>query len=174
MDASTNTQPVERAGDVLRLLPPFPIALVTTRTNIITIGQLEYFTFSPLRIGIAIAHNRYTWSLVKAEREFVINVPGVDLVDAVNACGSCSGRDCDKFEAVGLTRKASDKVDAPGIGECSAWIECVVDREIEFEERTWFVGLVVAARSRSDHDGTQGLLCGRDFYAVPGEIVGSR
>ena len=58
---------------VLELFPPFPIVLVTTRSNIITIGQVEYCTFSPLRIGIAVAHARYTYSLLKRERELGAN-----------------------------------------------------------------------------------------------------
>ena len=65
--------PVSTEG-VLELLPPFPIVLVTTRTNIITIGQLEYFTFEPLRLGIAIAHSRWSHGLVNEEREFVVHV----------------------------------------------------------------------------------------------------
>ena len=89
---------------ILEVLPPFPIVLVTTQTNIITIGQIEYFTLSPVRIGIAVAHSRYTYSLLKAEQEFVVNVPDVKLLAAVKLCGSISGRDRDKFEATGLTR----------------------------------------------------------------------
>ena len=40
------------SGSALRNLPPFPIVLVTTRTNIITIGQIHYFSFAPLQIGL--------------------------------------------------------------------------------------------------------------------------
>ena len=75
-------------GQVLQTLPPFPIVLVTTRTNAITIGQIEYFTFSPLRLGIAIAHQRHTYGLLKDECEFVVNVPDASLVEAVKICGS--------------------------------------------------------------------------------------
>ena len=53
------------AKDVLALLPPYPIVLVSTQTNIITINQVMYFTFSPLRIGIAVAHTRYTYGLLR-------------------------------------------------------------------------------------------------------------
>jgi len=160
--------------DILDLLPSFPIVLVTTRTNIITIGQVHYFTFNPLRLGIAVAHTRHTYSLLREEGEFVINVPDVDLLEAVKICGSISGRDHDKFEAAGLVREESLQVEAASIRQCKAQIECQVEREVEFEERTWFIGRVVAARKEKDHQGTNALLCGRHHYALCGEAVAPR
>lgn len=159
---------------VLGLFPPFPIVLVTTQTNIITIGQVQYFTFSPLRIGIAVAHERHTYSLLKTEREFVVNVPDAEIIDAVKLCGDISGKNCDKFTVAGLTREQSHVVRAESVLECGANIECRVEREIVFENRTWFIGEVVAARSRPDHRAQQSLLCGRTDYAVPGENVARR
>ena len=162
------------AGRVLELLPPFPIVLVTTRSNIITIGQIEYFTFTPLRIGIAVAHSRYSYGLLKEEGEFVVNVPDRSLVDAVKLCGSISGRDHDKFRAAGLEPERSMVVDAVGLSQCRAHVECRVEREIVFEERTWFVGKVVAARKEKGFLGDQALLCGRYAYTVPGPAIASR
>ncbi len=160
--------------DVLGLLPPYPIVLVSTRTNIITINQVMYFTFSPLRIGIAVAHVRYTYGLLREEGEFVINVPGAELVDAVKQCGSVSGRKGGKFAAVGLTPQPSAQVAAASIAECSAHIECRVEREIVFEHRTWFVGVVVAASRREGHTGVAALLCGRNDYRLSGDVVAER
>jgi flavin reductase (DIM6/NTAB) family NADH-FMN oxidoreductase RutF len=164
----------ESVRGVLELLPPFPIVLVTTRTNVITIGQISYFTFTPLRIGIAVAHSRHTFGLLRDEREFVVNVPDSSLVDAVKRCGAVSGRDGDKFQKVGLTPVASEAVSAVSIDECGASIECVVEKELEYEKRTWFVGTVAAARRRSDHRGADALLCGRTEYSVPGEPISPR
>ena len=79
---------------VLDLLPPYPIVLVTTRNNVITVNQVAYFTFRPLRIGVAIAHVRHTYALLKDEGEFVINVPDASLIEAVKICGSRSGSRC--------------------------------------------------------------------------------
>ncbi len=159
---------------VLALLPPYPIVLVSTRTNIITINQIQYFTFKPLRIGIAIAHTRHTYDLLKQEREFVVNIPDAALVDAVKFCGAHSGRKGDKFAAAGLTPETSQIVDALSIAECPAHIEVRVERELDFELRTWFIGPVVAARMREGHSGIQALMCGRTEYRVSGEIVAPR
>jgi flavin reductase (DIM6/NTAB) family NADH-FMN oxidoreductase RutF len=176
MNADAMIEVPVRTTPVLNLLPPYPIVLVSTRTNIITINQIEYFTFSPLRIGIAVAHARYTYELLKEERVFVVNVPGARLVDEVKLCGAVSGREGDKFELAGLTPQPfeRDDVAAVGIAECEAQIACRVEREIDFENRTWFVGPVVAARSRPDHTSTAALMCGREAYYLPGEAVSPR
>ena len=163
-----------KTKDVLAMLPPYPIVLVTTRTNVITINQLAYFTFSPLRIGVAVAQVRYTYGLLLEEQAFVVNVPGADLVDVVKQCGSLSGRDGDKFERVGLTTIPAAAIDAVRIAECGAFIECQVGRMLEFEHRTWFIGKVVAASMRPGHNGLNALMCGRHDYRVPGEIVAQR
>ena len=162
------------AKNVLAMLPPYPIVLVSTQTNIITINQVMYFTFAPLRIGIAVAHVRYTYALLRKEGEFVINVPGAELVDAVKRCGTISGRKGNKFAAVGLTRRPSTQVAAVRIAECAAHIECRVEREVAFERRTWFVGKVVAASQSEGHSGLESLLCGRSDYRLPGEVVAVR
>jgi len=159
---------------VLELLPPYPIVLVTTRSNVITVNQVAYFTFRPLRIGVAIAHTRYTYSLLKDEGEFVINVPDASLVKAVKICGSLSGRDGDKFVAAGLDTQASSQVQAASITQCGAHIECRVDQTISFEHRDWFIGHVVAAQKRADHTGVAALMCGRHDYSIPGDRVASR
>ena len=159
---------------VLELFPPFPIVLVTTRSNIITVNQVEYFTFTPVRIGIGIAHRRYTYSLLKREGEFVINVPDASLIRAVKMCGEVSGRKGSKAELAGLSVEPSCEVGAVSIGQCRANIECRVERIIDFEERSWFVGRVVAARRDSAYDAESALLCGRHAYRVPGEIVADR
>ena len=160
--------------DILSMLPPYPIVLVTTRTNVITINQVAYFTFSPLRIGVAVAHAHYTYGLLMREPEFVVNIPGAHLVDVVKQCGSLSGRDGDKFTRVGLTTIPAAVVDAVRIDECDACIECQVDQRLAFELRTWFIGKVVAASMKPGHEGTSALMCGRRAYSVPGEIISQR
>ena len=171
---SKSTVTPQSPTHVLELLPPYPIVLVTTRTNAITVNQVAYFTFRPLRIGVAIAHARHTYSLLKDEGEFVINIPGATLVEAVKVCGSLSGRDGDKFRAAGLTPEPSHRVQAVSILQCGAHIECRVVQELAFEHRDWFIGEVVAARKDKHHLGTSALMCGRHNYSLPGDVIASR
>jgi flavin reductase (DIM6/NTAB) family NADH-FMN oxidoreductase RutF len=171
-----NKDPLEKLTPqaVLQTLPPFPVVLVTTRSNIITIDQLTYFTMSPLRIGIGVAHARHTHGLLQEEGEFVINVPDASLLGAVKICGRMSGRDKDKFYEAGLTREDSTEVAAAGIAECGASIECRVEQQLPFEDRTWFIGKVVAATRHPEQRGSHALLCGRVAYWLPGEMLQPR
>lgn len=166
--------PPQSPTDVLDLLPPYPIVLVTTRSNVITVNQVAYLTFRPLRIGVGIAHVRHTYGLLKAEGEFVINVPDASLIAAVKLCGARSGREGDKFQAARLTPMPSSQVQSVSIAECGAQIECRVIRRIEFEHRDWFIGEVVAARKQEGHFSTEALMCGRHHYLIPGDIVSPR
>ena len=166
--------PAQSPQQVLNLLPPFPIVLVTTQKNIITVNQVAYFTFSPLRIGVAIAHSRYSYGLLKEEGEFVINVPDAALIDVVKTCGTLSGRDTDKFQVTGMDAEAIDGMQAAGIAQCGAQIACRVEREIDFERRTWFVGRVIAARRQEGHQGMGSLMCGRHEYVLPGTVISAR
>ena len=163
-----------KAVEVLDLLPAFPVVLVSTRDNLLTVSMVHYFTFRPLRFGVAIHRARHSFGLIQAEGEFVINVPGREMLEAVKACGKLSGRDGPKFPAVGLTPLPSLAVGAVGVAECGAQIECRVCQEIPFEERVWFVGEVMAARAAPGWEGRLGLLCGRHDYRLTGEAVTPR
>lgn len=169
----TPTVPL-RTGPVLELLPPFPVVLVTTRSNVITIGQIEYFTFSPLRIGIGVAHSRHSYGLLVSEGEFVVNVPDASLVEAVRVCGRISGRNHDKFEAADLRPEPSMEVQAVSIAQCRAKIECRIERQIDFEDRTWFIAQAAAARKEEGFSGRDGLLCDRHGYLLAGCTVAQR
>ena len=66
----------------------------------------------------------HTHSLVEQTGQFTVNVPGGDMNNTVEWCGSVSGRDHDKFKARGLTPVPSRIVIPPLIGECPAQFEC--------------------------------------------------
>ena len=104
----------------------------------------------------------------------MVNVPGKELLEAVRICGSLSGRDGDKFARAGLHAEKSNVVNAVGVRECGARIECRMDREIPFEDRTWFVGTVVSASKEAGHQGVNALLCDRSRYSLPGTVLGAR
>jgi flavin reductase (DIM6/NTAB) family NADH-FMN oxidoreductase RutF len=174
-DGPNSGQTVDLAPTpVLELLPQFPIVLVSTRSNVLTVNQVHYFTFAPLRLGVAVARVRHSWQLIDDEGEFVVNVPGPELLDAVRTCGKLSGRDGDKFVRAGLTPIPSQEVAAVSVAECGAHIECRVTRRLDFDERTWFIGDVVAADRSPDHVGSLALTCGRHDYGTGGPPIGPR
>ena len=80
--------------------------------------------FEPPLIGCVISNRNHTFSMLKAARECVINIPTVDLAAKVVGCGNTSGRDVDKFKKYHLSKSPAAFVKAPLIDECYASLEC--------------------------------------------------
>ncbi len=115
---------------VYGLLEPGPVVLVTTiykgRPNIMTMSWHTMIEFEPPLVGCVISNRNYTFDLLKATKECVINIPTVDLAEKVVGCGNTSGAKIDKFETFHLTPKVAKRVKAPLIEECYASLECRV------------------------------------------------
>ncbi|MFC1715045.1 flavin reductase family protein [Candidatus Poribacteria bacterium] len=152
----------------------FPVVLVTTRDNIITVALVHRFSYNPFMLGIGISHRRYSYQLIETEREFIVNIPTSEHLEQVKLCGRLSGRDTDKFHEAGFTKMAGKKVESSMIAECPVSIECKVVQEIKLEERTWFIGEVVAVHAEDGYDASESLLCDRRAYMLIGESIGQR
>ena len=115
---------------VYGLLEPGPVVLVTTagkeRANIMTQSWHTMMEFEPPLVGCVISNRNYTFDILKATGECVINIPTVELAEKVVGCGNTSGRSIDKFNDFGLTPVAASCVTAPLIDECYANLECKV------------------------------------------------
>lgn len=117
---------------VYGLLEPGPVVLLTTsrsgRPNIMTMSWHTMIEFEPPLVGCVISNRNYSFGLLKATKECVINIPAVEIAAKVVACGNSSGAKIDKFKTFGLTPKPAAQVGAPLIEECFANLECrVVD-----------------------------------------------
>jgi len=115
-------------SQVYRLLEPGPVVMVTTaragRANIMTMSWHAMMEFEPPIVGCVISNRNYSFEILKATRECVINIPTVELAEKVVGCGNTSGRRVDKFKTFGLTPAAASRVKAPLIAECYANLEC--------------------------------------------------
>ena len=120
---------------VYGLLEPGPVVLVTTsrngNPNIMTMSWYTMMEFEPPLVGCVISNRNYSFDLLKATKECVINIPTVEIAEKVVGCGNTSGAKINKFEKFGLTRKSASQVGAPLIEECYANLECrVVDTKM--------------------------------------------
>ena len=115
---------------VYGLLEPGPVVLITTaskgRSNVMTQSWHTMLEFEPPLLAAVVSNRNYSFELLRASRECVINIPTLELAEKVVACGNTSGRTTDKFEAFGLTPTPAACVTAPLIAECYASIECRV------------------------------------------------
>jgi flavin reductase (DIM6/NTAB) family NADH-FMN oxidoreductase RutF len=113
---------------VYRLLEPGPVVMVSTarkgRANIMTMSWHTMMDFEPPIVGCVISNQNYTFGILKATKECVINIPTVELAAKAVRCGNTSGRSVDKFKKFRLTPIPGSRVKAPLIAECYANLEC--------------------------------------------------
>lgn len=111
------------------LIEPGPVVLVTTHdgkeANIMTISWTMVLDFTPL-FAITTGEWNHSFAALRKQRECVIAIPTVDLLDQVVGIGTCSGADTDKFSRFKLTPVPGKLVRAPLIKECLANLECKV------------------------------------------------
>jgi flavin reductase (DIM6/NTAB) family NADH-FMN oxidoreductase RutF len=75
---------------------------------------------------VLVRPSRYTYKLLQESDSFTVCVPSRTLHEAVDFCGTRSGRDYDKFKECELTALPSTQVSAPGVAGCPLIYECQV------------------------------------------------
>jgi flavin reductase (DIM6/NTAB) family NADH-FMN oxidoreductase RutF len=157
---------LKRQHDLFRPVYPTPAALVTCldmdgSPNIITLGEVYMLALTPLTIGISIRPSRYSHELLSRIPEYVVNLPTLEMAEAVDLCGTLSGRDIDKFAVTGLTPEPAIIVRPPLIKECPVNIECRVKQILPMGSHDVFVGLAVATHVEDWALDERGLLVDR-------------
>lgn len=124
---------------VHRLLNHGPTTLITTahqgRRNVMAAAWVMPLDFAPPKFAAVVAADTFTRELLVASRTCVLQAPTTAQAAMCYAAGTCTGRDGDKFERLGLATSKSAKVEAPRIDGCACWIECEVLDEPRIAER---------------------------------------
>ncbi len=171
-----------------RLFAPQLVGLVSSmdrkgRPNVAALAWITSVSAEPPLISIALGRSRYTHECISQSKEFVLNLPTMDILKEVALAGSLSGREGDKFEKCGLTLGESIALKTPCVKECAAHIECKVIDTKEAGDHTIFIGKVVATTCEIEavKDGVLDisrikpvLHLGGTFFTTAGEVVDSR
>ena len=130
---------------------PVPAVMVSCGTmeqkNIITVAWTGTVNSDPAMTYVSIRPSRHSYNIIKETGEFVINLVTERLAYACDFCGVRSGRDLDKFEAMHLTAKKGEKVNAPIIYESPVNIECKVKKIEKLGSHHMFLAEVVAVHA---------------------------
>lgn len=130
------------------MLYPIPAVMVSCgsmeKANIITIAWTGTICTNPPMVSISVRKERYSYNIIKENKEFVINLVTRDLIKQADFCGVKSGRDTDKFERTHLTPVKAKIVSAPLIGESPVNIECVVKDILPLGSHDMFISEVVS------------------------------
>ena len=127
---------------------PRPVLLVSTRDasgreNIATVSWAGVACTTPPMVTVSLRQSRLSHAAVLATKEFVVNIPTSKLREAVELCGTSSGREIDKFQATGLGRLPATLVKAPLIAECPINLECKVRHRLSLGSHDLFVAEIV-------------------------------
>ena len=133
-----------------RLLHPMHTVLVSCvgkagKPNITTIAWAMPTSNNPPLVAISLSPTHHSHALIAESGEFVVNIPTLEILQAVYACGSLTGRSFDKFKKANLTPMSAKKVKAPAIRECIAHLECSVEDKFTTGDHTILVGKILEA-----------------------------
>jgi len=172
---------------VYRLIEPGPVLLVTTGSlndsthNIMTIGfHMVMQHESPPLIGICLGPWDASFAALKKQRECVLVVPSVKMVNVVVDIGNCSADDTDetsKWKRFGLDALPAARVKAPLVGgsHVIANIECVVeDTKMVSKYSMWVLKPVKAWINPDRKPGEGGKMFhhrGDGTFVVDGEVL---
>ena len=114
-----------------RLLNHGPTVLVSAahggRSNVMAAAWAMPLDFDPPKVAVVIDKNTFTRTLIEASGQFALSVPCRALADATYAAGSLGGATHpDKFTDCGLAHFTAQRIAAPLVEGCVAWLECRV------------------------------------------------
>ena len=134
------------------MLYPLPAVMVSTAeknggANILTVAWTGTVCTNTAMVYISVRPVRYSFHMIQASGEFVINLTTGEQVRATDICGVRSGKDIDKWKECGFTRgRASSLQYAPIIAESPVNIECKVKSVQELGSHHMFLAEVTAVQ----------------------------
>ena len=155
------------------LLGPLPPALISCGTaehpNVFTAAWTGIVNTIPPKTYVSIRPSRYSYGLIRENRQFVINLTTERLVRAADFCGVRSGRDLDKFAETGLAPQPSFTVDCPSVAQSPLSLECRVTDIIPMGSHDMFLADITAVSVEEELIDREGKLhlerCGLAAYA---------
>ena len=130
------------------LIYPLPAVLVSCgekpeEYNLLTIAWTGTVCTNPPMCYISVRKERHSYDIIRRTGEFVINITTEELAKATDWCGVRSGRDENKWEAMGLTPMVTEHVKAPIVAESPLSICCRVRQVVELGSHDMFIADVV-------------------------------
>ena len=175
-----------RTSEAMGYLSTKPTIIITTRhaSGVVNAGVFGAYTnLSATQLGAAIGSGSHTYANILREGEFVVNVPGADLVKSLAVIAGSVPETRSEVEEAGLTLKDGVALKTPSIAECQAAVEFVFEKDVPIGYHHFMIGKVAGGWIRKavqDSDGTIDIFKARlikDFkypkplYVLPGDVV---
>ena len=134
---------------------PIPAVMVSCgdfeKSNIITVAWTGIINTNPAKVYISVRPERYSYKMIKENKEFVINLTTEKLSFATDWCGVRSGIKYDKFKEMNLTKEKATVVKCPMIKESPVSIECRVTNIEELGSHHMFIADVLAINAEEKY-----------------------
>ena len=163
-----------------------PTMIITTlhKSGIVNAGVFGAYTnLSPTQIGVAVAKTSHTYLNIIRSGEFVINIPGSDIVKSIKVLADKIPPNKSELDDAGLSVKKGITIKTPSIAECAAAVEFVFDKEVPIGHHNFVIGQVQGGWIRKeflDVDGKINIFKAKVFkdfkypkplYVLPGEVI---
>jgi len=141
--------PRELNAENWKLLPTTTTIITTIdesgRPNAAPYGWVIGVSVDPWLIAFASDLGHKSWKNALTPHEFVVNLPGEEILKQLLATSKRYPKGTDKLKIAGLTPIPSERVKPPRIKECKLHLECAVKFTKEFGDGGLVVGKVLAA-----------------------------
>jgi flavin reductase (DIM6/NTAB) family NADH-FMN oxidoreductase RutF len=126
------------------------VVLVTSRNregtpNVSPLSSVCIFTSKSAIVGFGVNSQTVTAKNILSTGEFIINVPGTDIIKKVWKAGEDGDAHPKDLAKIGLTPLKAVKLAAPRVGECKAHLECSLDWTKKYGDEVVIFGRVLLA-----------------------------
>lgn len=134
------------------MLAPVPAVVLSCRgkedrpANLITVAWAGTVCSDPPMLSVSIRPERASYAMIEESGAFCLNLIGRSLCRAADFCGVKSGRDVDKFAALGLHELSLEGFPAPAIAEAPAFLLCRVQQRIPLGSHVLFLSRIEDVR----------------------------
>jgi len=126
---------------------PGMVAVVTSRhkgeQNIMASGWHTYVGSDPGIYGISLRKETHTYQLIKQSGVFGVHFLPASCSELIQAVGTYSGRDINKFDKLNITYEEGLKVDVPILSDAYVAYECQVMNITTYGDHEWIAGEIV-------------------------------
>uniref|UniRef100_A0A7V3ZZF0 Flavin reductase family protein n=1 Tax=candidate division WOR-3 bacterium TaxID=2052148 RepID=A0A7V3ZZF0_UNCW3 len=135
-----------------RVIHPAMVVVVTTIDNkgipnACTVAWSMPVSINPPLIAIALQKRHKTTRNIEETGEFVLNIPGKNLLELAEKCGSESGWRVNKFEKYNIKPIPSKFTKPPKIADALGYVECKLYAKYEGGDHYIFVGEILLAEA---------------------------
>lgn len=135
---------------------PSPQTIITCRSkegkdNALAVSFAANASIDKPMVMIGIVPSRYSYSIIKESKCFVVNIPTEELKDIYYYFGSVSGKTENKIEKSKLTKKECEKINCFYLEECPISIECTVVESILPGSHELFIGEIKAIHCKEQY-----------------------